>query len=102
MLYAINDKLLARLKAFITSSALEDSKERTVLLQELAVIEIDPILSSLLWTKMDLVVEFRALIHGTDPRNSDGSFFDKTVAFVDPLRDLQMRWLEMSTISVWV
>ena len=87
MYYAIDDNLMARLKACVALDAPKESCDRAALLQELADTQTDPILSCLLWTKRDLVSEFRALLHGPRPLNSDGTFFDKTVAFADPLHE---------------
>ena len=87
MFYAIDEKLMARLKAFVASDEPGEQSERNVLLQELSTSETDPILSSLLWTKMDLLAECRRLIQGTNPRDSAGTVFEKTAAFVDPIRE---------------
>lgn len=87
MYYAIGEKLLVRMKALLASDTHVDEHERDLLLQDLTTAEADPILSCLLWTKMDLVAEFRFLIHGANPRNPDGTLFQKAEPFVDPLRE---------------
>lgn len=87
MQYVISSRLLGRLRTFVATHASQDIGESVELLQDLTIVEADPVLSSLLWTKMDLVAEFRGLLHGANPRNPDGTCFDKTLPFDDPIRE---------------
>ena len=87
MLYAIDEIMLARLKTFAVNSPHKDKSEQDLLLHELAKTEANPILSCLLWTKEDLVAACRLAIQGTSRRNTDGTIFQKTEAFIDPSRE---------------
>ena len=82
MYYAIDDKLLSRLKTLASSSA-----GSADLITMLAAAEANPLVTSLIWEKADLLAASRRLIQGDNPKNPDGSRFNCNLPLLDSARE---------------
>ena len=87
MYYAIDDTTLHRLQLFITACPPGDPVAQGDLLQALKTAEADPIVTSLLWTRLDVVAECRQIIQGRSSRNPDGTWFVTSSPFSDSARE---------------
>jgi hypothetical protein len=82
MQYAIDDNLLTRIKALAASDP-----NNADLIDSLISAEANPLISSLIWTKADVIAASRNRIHGDIPGNPDGSRFRCAEPFVEPVHE---------------